>query len=167
MNDIPDDEIKVTENILKKLEPGFLPLPIFHQVTRLTTTPIVEFVPLRQNDNKIEVLLLKRPNNDPVWPGMLHTPGTVIRATDSLEVAFKRILTKELGGASIEQPSFVTHILHHSGRGMELSLIYWIELTESMSDGVFYDSDEMPDLLVQSQLDFIPAAVENFRKNRH
>ncbi len=90
------EEIKQASDILARLDPGRLPLDIFIEVARLTVTPIIEVVPLRKNkDGKTEVLLTERDASDSIWAGMLHTPGTVIRANDSdsnnLD-AFQRIL---------------------------------------------------------------------------
>jgi hypothetical protein len=42
------EEINKIASSLKKLNPGFLPLPIFLEVTRLIVTPIVEIVPCEQ-----------------------------------------------------------------------------------------------------------------------
>lgn len=159
-----DQEINQVANLLAKAQPGYLPPPIFHQITRLVATPIVEVVPLRTHEgNKVEVLLLERPSDDPVWPNMLHTPGTVIRATDSLESALRRILEDELGGIAISDPQFVDNIIHHSGRGLEVSQIYWVEVADSKSAEQFYDISELPNTLVESQRDFISQAVKNYK----
>jgi hypothetical protein len=156
-------EIELAEEVLSKLEPGFLPFSIFHQIARLTTTAIIEIVPLKLQNSKIEILLLERETDDPVWPSQLHIPGTVIRATDSLEEVFQRISDKELNGINISSAKFVTNILHHSGRGMEASQIYWIDIKENPTIGKFYDIDNLPQELVKSQLDFIPQAIEDYK----
>ena len=163
MNELSDEDVKLVAGLLAKLKPGFLPPPIFHEITRLTATPIVEIVPLRSKDNAVQILLLQRGSDDPVWPNMLHIPGTVLRATDSLETAIDRVLTKELNEAQVSKPKFVTNILHHSGRGMEASQVYWVEVISSPIDGQFFDTDNLPDNLVKSQLDFIPQAIEDYR----
>lgn len=140
-----------------------MPFPIFHEITRLTTTPIIEVVPLRHSESAIEILLLKRGADDPVWPNQLHTPGTVLRATDSLENALERILSKELSGSRVSKPKFVTNVLHNSGRGMETSQIYWVEVLNDTTSSQFYNVDNLPDDLVKSQLDFIPQAIEDYK----
>lgn len=161
---LSDDEIRLVSNLLSKLDPGLLPFSIFHEITRITTTPIIEIVPLRRDGENIKILLLKREHDDPVWPGQLHVPGTVIRATDTLEDAFNRILTKELGGLTASRPKFVKNVLHRSGRGMESSQIYWIDIAGEASTGQFYEVGELPEALVKSQMDFIPAAIDDYRK---
>ncbi len=164
MNDnVSTRDIQLAADILSKLEPGFLPLPIFHEIMRLTMTPILEVVPLRRKEKGIEILLLKRADNDPIWPNMLHTPGTVLRSTDTLDSAFSRLLKTELGGVKSSQPVFVTNTLHHSGRGMEASLIYFINIESKVVAGQFYDINQLPDSLVKTQLDFIPIAIEAYK----
>lgn len=94
--------------LLSSMEPGFLPYDIFVQIARLVVLSIIEFVPLRKNKNgNIEVLLLSRGMDDPIWPGELHTPGTVVRPTDTqggMYLAFERILDDELKGAKVSAP---------------------------------------------------------------
>src|SRR5579884_367190 len=98
-----DEDIELTARLLKKFPPGYLPYPVFEQIARLVALPIVEFVPLKRTGQEVQVLLLKRSQYDTHWPGLWHTPGTVIRATD-LNVdrstenwpAFERIMNEEL-----------------------------------------------------------------------
>jgi hypothetical protein len=132
--------------------------------------PIVEIVPLRISaDGKVEVLLLQREADDPIWPGQLHVPGTVIRATDapgSFDNPLQRVLTKELPGTKTSEPAFVESILHYSGRGMEASQVYWVEIQNEPAEGVFYVTEDLPETIVQSQLDFIPDAIAHFKTHQ-
>lgn len=163
---LSSEEVHDVVNGLSKLDPGVLPFEIFHAVTRLVATPIVELVPVRLNeDGKPEILLLRREANDPVWPNQLHVPGTVVRGSDeegSFKDAFNRI-SKELGGIALENPTLVKNIIHHSGRGMEVSQIYWADIGDiEPAQGEFFAADNLPDNIVQSQLDFIPDAVAHY-----
>jgi hypothetical protein len=159
--------MKQLAGLLAKLEPGLLPYPVFLQVARLVTLPIVEIVPLRKTRiDTIEILLTKRPDDDPHWPGKLHTPGTVIRATDSegsYEDAFERILEGELAGIKTSQPVFVQNLLHHEGRGMADAHIYYVEVYSEPFEGSFYDVDHLPETIAWSQPIFIETAVSAFR----
>jgi hypothetical protein len=156
------DDINDTAKKLAAFEPGFLPLPLFNEITRLTVTPIIEIVPIHRSVNGLEILLLKRQVDDPLWPSYWHTPGTVIRATDTFQTAITRLTDDELGGLKLE-PVYVGHILHHSGRGMEAAQIYWLDLTGSaIPKGTLYGLEELPVDMIQSQHDFIPMAVEHF-----
>jgi hypothetical protein len=69
-----EDEILRVAEVLKTLPAGRLPYPIFEQIARIVALPIIEFIPLRLNEaGLIEVLLLKRPDSDPLFAGMIDT----------------------------------------------------------------------------------------------
>ncbi len=171
MNDVINDkELKTVVEILKKLEPGILPFDIFHQFARLYVTPIVEVVPLKKQVNgDITTILLRRDINDPVWPGMQHTSGTVIRASDkagSFEDAFDRIID-ELCGLEIEgKPQFVTYKLHKVDRGMEMAMIFFVEYNGKIKCGDEVNVNKLPKDIVKTQLEFINEAVNKFKKGK-
>lgn len=152
--------------LLKKLEPGFLPYDIFVQIARLTVLSIIEFVPLRLCDGTVEVLLLNRTVDDPIWPNELHTPGTVIRPTDNsgeIYKAFERIRIDELQGTEISSGYFVGTILHPSKRGMENAQVFWVEVIGEPKIGQFYSEAQLPDNLMESQKKFIQQAIKSFK----
>lgn len=163
---VSDEYAEIAEG-LSRLEPGFLPFEIFHQVARLVVLPIVEIVPLRTAaDGTVEVLLLKRKADDPLFAGQLHTPGCVVLATDkpgSFETAFQRLTLGELQDVRTSEPVYVTQLLHHSGRGMESTHVYWVEVYGEPTAGAFYPVDNLPANFMPSQLDFVPQAVANYR----
>jgi hypothetical protein len=159
------EEAQTIASLLSKLQPGFLPKEVFYEVTRLVVTPIVEVVPLRKGaSGKTEVLLTKREEDDPNWPGMLHTPGTVVLATDeenSYESAFQRI-ANELGDVNTARPQFVNNTLHKGNRGMESALVFYSEVLGEPSVGSFYPADNLPESIVDTQVPFIEEAVRSF-----
>jgi len=168
-NTLPEAEVTQVTKLLSMLEPGFLPFELFHQIARLVVTPIIELVPLRVSaTGSVEILLLPRPADDPIWPGQLHVPGTVIRATDSphsFHDGLQRTVN-ELGDGDIGVPVFVKNLLHPSGRGMEATQVYWVEIKSQPRIGKFYSADKLPTLIVKTQLDFIPDAIAHFKANR-
>lgn len=156
-------------NLLAKLEPGFLPYQIFKEIARLVVMPVIEFVPLRIKDGLVEVLLLERDETDDIWPGEVHTPGTVIRATDKggkMHKAFERVLHDELGGIEVSDPHFVGTLFHEGRRGAEQAQIYWIEVLEEPKIGKFYLASKLPENMMDQQIKFVSQAVESFKK-RH
>lgn len=160
------DREKDRVELLKELEAGFLPYEVFVQIARLVVLSIIEFVPLKMNkNNEVEVLLLRREKNDPIWPGELHTPGTVVRPTDTegnMYLAFERILQDELSGTQVSAPHYVGSSLHKSKRGMEQAQIYWIEVLREPKVGEFYGMNNLPAELMESQRKFISQAVSSF-----
>ena len=168
MDKITQSEINTAVDILKKLEPGFLPFEIFHQVARLYVTPIIEIVLLRKNEKgEICTIVLQREEDDPVWPGKVHTPGTVLRATDAegdFADAFSRIIKKELGNLEIEfGPEFVSYEFHQVGRGREIALVFFVVYSGEAKCGTEVKVDALPDNIVDTQLKFIKKAVDAFQ----
>jgi hypothetical protein len=160
-----DEEIAKAAALLAKLEPGYLPQPLFDQIMRLSTAAIVEIVPLRRTQTGIEIFLLERPADDSAWPGQLHSPGTVIRPTDtSYDMAIDRVLTEELDNPK-SKPVFVRTLLHRQNRGNESSLIYFIELSKQPKGGAFYDVEHIPQTIISTQMDFTPDAIAAFKKS--
>lgn len=165
-SELPPERIEEIAALLKQLQPGFLPGPIFEAVTRLVATPVIEVVPLRRStEGKVQVLLTQRGPEDRWWPNMLHTPGAVVLATDSAPdntEALERVMDKELAGVESKPPVFAFGIKHNSERGAEQARVFWAEVSGDPKVGTFYDSDALPPDLVASQLDFIPLAVQNY-----
>lgn len=162
-------EIQTAAGLLARLEPGFLPYPIFEQIARLVALPILEIIPLRTNaEGNTEVLLIERPGDDALFAGLLHTPGTVIRATDLGQgggtrwPALDRVLQDELEGTEVGDPYFVGSMLHTSKRGAEQAQLYWVEVRGEPKVGSFYPVAALPDNLMESQRDFIVQAVQSF-----
>ena len=169
---LTESEINQTAELLTRIPAGFLPFPIFRQVARLAVFSIVEIVPLRVRDGQIEVLLLKRGEEKQdwpeLWPGILHTPGTVIRPTDELgsyKEAFSRILQDELHGVELAgEPQYVYNLLHHNKRGTESAQVFIVEVVGEPAAGAFYPAGKLPTNIMLSQLDFIPTAVAAFKR---
>lgn len=167
MNDqLSGQQIDQVSHLLSQFDPGFLPYPIFIEIARLCALPIVEIVPFRRNGAAIDILLLDRGADDPLFANQLHTPGTVVRATDTEQSAIDRILHVELGGVPTTSPVFVTYVLHKSKRGAESARVFWVEVQEEPRKGKFYASDNLPDTLMRSQLDFIQAALESYEQKQ-
>jgi hypothetical protein len=173
---LSDSEINQTADLLARVPAGFLPFPIFRQVARLAVFSIVEIVPMRLNAHgEVEVLLLKRGEEKQdwpeLWPGILHTPGTVIRPTDELgsyDAAFDRILHDELHDVELAgAPQYVYNLLHHNKRGTESAQVFIVEVVGEPKAGAFYPADKLPNTIMLSQLDFIPTAVVAFKEYKN
>lgn len=169
-NNLTPEEITTVASLLAKLQPGFLPYDIFMQFARIAVCCVVEVVPLRLMDGRLQVLLLERPATDPYFPNKLHTPGTIVRATDQEGVyadAFQRLLHGELKDVAVAgPPEYVTSVLHKSKRGMEDATVFFVEVTDQPTVGTFYNVDELPDTLIDTQVGFIRAAALTFQSHR-
>lgn len=168
MNGLSAQEQKKLVALLRRVSTGFLPFDIFIEIARLAVLSIIEFVPLRISDKgEVEVLLLSRGSDDPIWPSELHTPGTVIRPGDTegkIYKAFERISKEELKGAKISPPYYVGSQLQKSKRGTEQAQIFWVEVIGPPKTGTFHPADNLPHNLIKAQEKFIKLAVESFKK---
>lgn len=159
------EEIAQAVSTLAKFKPGFLPFTLFCEVARLTVSAIVEVVPCRlSDDGRVEVLLLQRDPEDPLWPSMWHNPGTVIRPNDTpytFDEAFVRICKDELGLEEVILPTYVKDIVHPTRRGMDMARVYFLELDDAPR-GTFVDVAALPSTIITANAEVIRLAAEAF-----
>lgn len=77
----PGDDEKVV-SILNKWKGGILSDQLFAAVSKLTPQISTIIVLFRKNGDILETLLIKRPEDDPTWPGILNLPGKMFRGAD-------------------------------------------------------------------------------------
>ncbi|MDD5294965.1 MAG: hypothetical protein PHP21_03550 [Patescibacteria group bacterium] len=164
------DDIEIIRKKMAQLKPGILPLPIFLEVSRLCVLSTIEIVPNRlEKNNSLQVLLIKRKEDDSNWPDMFHAPGTVVRETDregNFKDAIKRILTDELKNVKIEiGPIFVKPVFRNLGRGKEMTLMHWAIAKGSCPLGKYFNIDSLPGNVIKKQVKDIKMAVSHFKAN--
>lgn len=157
---------RIVAAALQELKPGFLPRDIFFAVERLVVWASVEVVPVRKYHGKVQVLMLKRPQDDPFWAGTVHTPGTMIRPTDeAIEVSLNRVFIEELMSLKIKKgPTLVCPYLHDAKRGIHLALVYWVELVGRPQRGRWYDAEHLPQNQMECIKGFNDLAIRAYRK---
>ncbi len=168
----PGDDEKATE-ILRKWDGGRISTALFTEIARIVPQPIIEIVILRMNQGRVDTLLLPRPEDDIVWPGMVHTPGVALRAADytrpdndPISGALERI-EREIG-VKVEllpTPPFVQNEM--SARGPAASQVYTGVVAEDseLPDGVFWHPvEDLPSLpnFIQHQYGFVSEAARRF-----
>lgn len=152
-------------SFLEKYTPGNLPPAVFEAVARIAVYPAVEFIPLRMHDGRVQVLLFERPDDDIVWPSMLHTPGTVLRPTDqTYQDAFDRLRKDELADLEIEDPLFMGAELSHNRRGACVLIEFLVIVTGEPTVGCFYDVDDLPPRFIEEQRPSLERAVVAYAK---
>ncbi len=168
MSTLSNKEIHLLVELLDRCQPGRLLPEVFEAVGRIIVSPAVEFIPLRKKGNHIEVLLLKRPSDDIIWPSMLHTPGTVLRPSDkSFEDAFKRLLEDELVGIKTDLPVFMGAHISSNKRGRCLLLEHLVVVNEEPVAGTFYRIDDLPDKFIADQKASLDRAVVFYNNLQH
>ena len=167
-NVLTDDEMKMVEQILSKLSPGYLPFNIFAAVSRLVVTATAEVIPFRKGNNGLEVLLIERPKSDPFWGGLYHFPGSVLRADDNdtlYESSFKRIFEEELHGVLvIGEPKYFKTQFQKLKRGATLTAIHIIEVAGNSPVGTFFNVEYLPQNIIEYHRENIISAAKMFRQ---
>jgi hypothetical protein len=155
--------------LLQNSIPGNLSPEVFEAVARVAVYPAVEFIPLRKNYNKVEVLLFQRPSEDIIWPSMWHTPGTILRPTDeTYEDAFTRLMEDELQGTETSLPIFIGAELSKNHRGRCVLLEHLVIVEGEPRAGTFFSVDNLPKDFIADQLPSLNravAALERLAKN--
>jgi hypothetical protein len=148
---------------LQEFEPGNLPPRLFEAVARIAVYPAVEFIPLRERNGKVEVLLFQRPDDDIQWPAMWHTPGTILRPTDqTYRDVFQRLLDDELRGTHVDEPIFMGAELSHNLRGRCVLLEHLLVVRGEPCAGKFFTIDNLPSKFIEDQRASLERAVSFF-----
>lgn len=151
----PPDIDAIVEG-LDKIDPGFLRFDLFLQMARLSTTACIEVVPIREakNSDAPEVLLLQRDLSGDPWEGEWHTPGTIIRPTDTptqrsqYEKPFARLLGHggEIAGATaLSDPVEIGTDFRITRRGAELAVVHYVPVIGEAQVGKFISMNGFPD----------------------
>ncbi len=151
-----NDLARLAANCLKLLSPGRQSIELFTQLSRISTQPIVEVVPLRPRRGKLpEVLLAKRPEGDRWWANKWALPGGVLLPVDEVELhdfttPVKKILDDDFDGNVVVSGTVSAFDVQRriSRRGNELAVICWAEVgvVESVHDikpGLFYKPEQI------------------------
>ena len=168
-----DDEIKQAVDVINRVPKGFLPFELFIALAAKITTPTVDLVPVRKNqDGEPEILLIQRPADDPYWPREWHVPGTVIRASDKEGSDFssgkERVLRDELHGTirMIGAPQFIGAKFWDVKRGRELEHLFYFETDaadEDVVEGQFFTVNNIPDSTMSHHRVIVSEIAEAFR----
>ncbi len=151
------EEIKQCSGLLKQFEPGFLPLEIFNQIARLVCLPTVDVIPVKFEQSDLYIGLVKRESTDLWWPNMWHLPGTILRSTDSIAQAIKRITDNEIKVASHSTPIFHNFLNHQTVRGAEVVLVHSIANCQLGSDSqlTWFPVNDLPKNFIESELEVV------------
>ncbi|SRR5258708_4611652 len=169
-------EDEILEQLLSKFRGGRISTPVYTELARIIPQPIVELVLLRERNGILETLLIARPKDDIAWPGMYHTPGSVLRVSDfdredqePLNGAFERIITEELHATLADTPQFAGNFRRITARGPEFGVAYIAELKEnaqSFPGHIWYPVDGLAEnsQFIQHQLGHVQMASDIYRK---
>lgn len=172
----------IAARCLEKLEPGFQPLPLFTQLSRLVVTSTVEMVAINERNNTPHVVLSQRPENCPWWPGQWHLPGTVLLPTDEevtphdYETPVKRLYKSEFDGTvALDGAVHIFDAQRRSGpRGSEQTVFGWssikiLDEKNGISGGQLFDAKNVESELageqvIEGHLDTVKRAMGHYAR---
>ena len=161
------DEISQAADLLAKLEPGYLPEPIFDQAVRLVVCSTIVIVPLKKTPRGLEVLLRPREKDrdDPIWPGYWHLPGTMLRPSDKegdYTDAFRRLLEGEIGTTQTSDSLvFMRTAFTKTRRGPEHTQLYYMPVdSDELPGGQFFPVDKLPQPIIEHEIAYIKEVAE-------
>ncbi len=150
---------------LRSFHGQLLPPQVFYAIAETMALPYIELVIFHPTAKQSEVLLTKREEDDPYFPGLWHVPGTLLRATDldkpgdRFDLAINRIVSEELGGMSISRPTHTGMYFHGVTRGVGLSIIHTALAQSTPTVGQFFPVSRLPEDIIQEQAVFIRQTV--------
>lgn len=164
-------------SLVDRIQPIISP-ELFNSVLSKFVLVAIETVILRQNDDKIEVLLTKRDPNDEFYANQWHSPGSILRYSDvhtkgksiesELTEVFERIEKKEIGAPFRNPPKFIEQRLLDFSRGPNLCLVHAAQIAPRASyNGEFFDVNNLPnDPVIHQQMPFLRSAIRFFIENK-
>lgn len=122
--------LKKIVGILKTFTPGKVPFDVWLEMLRLNGSIIVEAVPIRIKDGRIQIYAEVRPNDDPHFAGQFCLPGKVVHGLDTDEHSVvKRLIQTELKDLSIKRPIHIDTFMRRNTRSLEMVSLYLIIVT--------------------------------------
>jgi ADP-ribose pyrophosphatase YjhB (NUDIX family) len=121
---------------------------VFDALLKITPRTSIETVIARRQQGMIEVLLTKRPDDDPYFPGQWHSPGSFFRQRETLADVLHRISRREIR-AKIIHPQFVTYQNNwNEPRGHTIGLVHLCQTESEPQEGEFFSLHNLPDNIV-------------------
>ena len=160
------EEEQTLIGLLGKVTPQTMTAGVFNAVAKLFRLPAIELVCFRKGtDDQIEVLLSKRPDDDPLFPGQWHSAGTIARLTDATEMhSLDRLAKTELGILGLTMrtsPRLAGPCYSCHARGGEVHLIYvmWLDILEPIpAHHQFFPVNNLPEPFMEHHREVIRIA---------
>lgn len=123
-----------------------LPQWYFFALGHVTLMVAFELWVVRPGERGEEILLIRRPPNDPVWPNLWHYPGTIGRLFDDEAMVDQR-LAEELGVAALPgKPKLFHAAFLTTPRGKHLQVFRRLDIPAGTEfpNGTFYAAAQIP-----------------------
>ncbi len=138
---------------------------LFDAIAAVSVNVAFEALALRQSNKGLEVFLTRRLETDKAYPGMWHSPGTVLRPGEEIADAFIRLEEREFK-SKLESREFIgIHNHLNEARGHFFAHLYLCKLN-SPSDN-WFSVDNLPQPMVEHhEIILIPSAVKAFKERQ-
>ena len=149
-----------------------LPSPVFYAIAETMALPYIELLIYHPDTKRSEILLTRREEDDPYFPGLWHVPGTLLRAADlgkpgdNFGLAIERILNEELGGLTIGPTTLAGLYFHGVTRGVGLSIIHTTRAQGTPAVGQFFPVSHLPEDIIPEQAVFIRKTTIDLHRRR-
>lgn len=146
---------------------GNLPPRVFNEILGTVPGTALEVVPLYVDKNgDINVFLTKRNSDDPYWPNLWHSPGTMVLNKDESDhddfsKPWERLKKREFMRESLSAPVPVSVKFLKTKRGMETSYIHFVLVPEDLKGGKYFSVDKLPKDLVDHHTKIIREAAND------
>ncbi len=167
---LDSSEIELLISLMGRL-PSPIPPDLFAVFAARFPQVAVEMVIIRKIGGVIHVLLTQRPTDDPHWPGMWHSPGSLVRSSDAPPVpglgTFNSVIRRiqaEIGVKFLGYPTLVTVQFQQVARGCEIALVHFADVIGNPTYGTFYSVDALPENFIEHQRAVIQAAVAAWKR---
>lgn len=155
------EEIAKAEN---SFEPGRVPEAIWYEHLRLNAVVTVEITPYKIVNGKIMVYMEMRPQTDRYYPGLYHTPGTMVNGNDiSLEMAIDRVKSKEIGTFITGDVEQIAAYFRKTPRGNEGVFQYLLQVYEGGNTENWFDVEDLPQNTIPAHKEMIALSVAKIR----
>lgn len=169
MSNPSPEEIKVASEIVSKVESP-IPTILFTEIARLVSTPLIELLPFKIDGDQLLIRMIPRPDDDVVWKGQIHVPGSAFRPSEDIKPVLQRLFQGELAEKAIDGDiGYLGIYFLNSERGTEQAHVcYFVEQeTNELKVGKLYSVGNLPDKVVPSQLPMIYRAADEVIKNHN
>lgn len=131
-----------------------------------------ETVFLRWIEGKLYVLLIERDSDDPHFKDQVHSPGSMLRATDYKGeglAAFQDPIARACQEVNFDseniRPKFAGFLSHNTSRGAELAMVFVCLYEDPVFDGDqrrndWYQVDQLPRNIISHHRAVIRTAVQ-------
>jgi len=161
-----DRLIELLRELGRDQKTGGIPPLIFEALLPICPQVNFEFVVCRRGATRgVEVLLVKRPDTVPSYPGHWHCPGAFIRTGDKPDDVSERIRTGKMGDATITNIQFLNFQMYTDptrGEATIIRLVHLVEIEGEPPVGEFFEifpTPNLPDPLVWEQPMLLQAAT--------